>query len=289
MSADVIELGKFDRPGHLRLRGFYTAAGLTVRVQPAKLTDPERDGIARCVAAARLIGAHRPDLMPRMLDHGTVARGRLGYLVEEAVAGTTPRGPRQVSAAMVRVATELFAIQQAIGIDSRRLSALAEPEFPARWRSVVAHGHVRDALGAQVERLIARDAMLEVSFTHGDLVSSNVLDTPRGPVLIDWEYAGEQPIVFDLAKMHVNAGAAGAAAERLAGVWGPAIGQRPDHYSVLEQLALAHAVVLSRHEARAMRAQQAGRNAPLTRQTRRRAHALEELLSLAAGAREPKQ
>src|SRR5690625_3128762 len=150
VSADVIELGKFDRPGHLRLRGFYTAAGLTVRVQPAKLTDPERDGIARCVAAARLIGAHRPDLMPRMLDHGTVARGRLGYLVEEAVAGTTPRGPRQVSAAMVRVATELFAIQQAIGIDSRRLSALAEPEFPARWRSVGAHGHVRDAGGARV-------------------------------------------------------------------------------------------------------------------------------------------
>ncbi|HLS49233.1 MAG TPA: hypothetical protein VK024_04500, partial [Actinomycetaceae bacterium] len=75
MSADVIELGKFDRPGHLRLRGFYTSAGLTVRVQPAKLTDPERDGIARCVAAARLIGAHRPGLMPRMLDHGTVARG----------------------------------------------------------------------------------------------------------------------------------------------------------------------------------------------------------------------
>lgn len=281
VGADAVLLGKFDRPRHTRLRGFYVDDGLTVRIQPTNPTNPARDGITRCVRAAETVSAHRPHLIPAMRDHGTAGRGRHGFLVENTVDGRTPRGTTQVAAAMAQVAAELFAVQQAVGIGSCRLSEVTHPQFLQRWQSVAAHGHIAARIGEQIEALITRDALLEVSFTHGDLVSSNVVQTAAGPVLIDWEYAGDQPIAFDLAKMHVNAGDAGPAVEALDAAWQQRIGHAHDHYSVIEQLALAHAVVLSRHEARAERAELAGRSEPLTRQTRRRARAIEELLALA--------
>ncbi|MEE6288979.1 phosphotransferase [Georgenia sp. MJ173] len=280
VSADLVQLGKFDRGRQVRMRAFYGAAGISVRVQAASRDAAVRHGVARSVTAAQVVAAHRPDLMPRMVDHGTVLRGRTAYLTEETVTGRMPQDPAEVAVAMTGVARELGAVQRAVGITARPLGAVAHPRFAERWRAVVAGGHLSPALGAEVERLIARDARLEVSFTHGDLVSSNVFLDDDRIVLIDWEYAGEQPIAFDLAKMHINAGPAGPATDALDGALEQTVGHDRGHYTLVEQLALAHAVVLSRLEARLVRARQAGRLGPLERQTRKRALALRELLAM---------
>ena len=281
VSADVVQIGKFDRGRQVRLRGFYGDAGLCVRVQAATRDTSIPHGVERSATAARVVGEHRPGLMPRMLDHGTVLHGRTAYLAEETVTGRVPRGPREVLAAMSVVAEELGVVQHGVGITARPLSAVVHPQFPDRWRAVVDDGHVTADLGAEVERLIDRDDLLEVSFTHGDLVSSNVLCTEGGVVLIDWEYAGEQPIAFDLAKMHINAGPPAPALDVLDRALGHGIGHHGGHYRLVEQLALAHALVLSRLEARLARARQAGRVGPLERQTRKRALALRTLMTLA--------
>lgn len=282
VAADAVLIGKFDRGRQVRMRSFYAEEGLCARIQ-AGSRHPEREhGVSRSVRAARLVAEHRPGLAPAMRDHGTLFSGRTAYLVEEVVEGRTPRTPTEVAATMTLVAAELAALQRAVGVMSRPLSAVVNPAFHERWRGVVEDGHIPPKLAARVDRLLARDELLEVSFTHGDLVSSNVLRVGDGVVLIDWEYAGTRPVAFDLAKMHVNAGPAGAALERLDTALGGRVGHARGHYSLAEQLTLAHVVVLSRLEARMQRAQEADRLEPLRRQTHKRVKAVRELLALEA-------
>ncbi|PYF99371.1 Phosphotransferase enzyme family protein [Georgenia satyanarayanai] len=280
VAADAVLIGKFDRGRQVRMRSFYAEEGLCARIQ-AGSRHPEREhGVSRSVRAAQLVAAHRPGLAPAMRDHGTLFSGRTAYLVEEVVEGRTPRTPTEIAAAMEVVAEELSVLQRAVGVTSKPLSAVVNPAFPERWRGVVTDGHVPPKLAARLDRLIARDELLEVSFTHGDLVSSNVLRVGDRVVLIDWEYAGTRPVAFDLAKMHVNAGPAGQALDRLDGALGGLVGHTSGHYSLAEQLALAHVVVLSRLEARMQRAREADRLEPLRRQTHKRVKAVRELLAL---------
>ena len=280
VAADAVVIGKFDRGRQVRMRSFYADEGLCARIQ-AGSRHPEREhGVSRSVRAAQLVAAHRPGLAPVMRDHGTLFAGRTAYLVEEVVEGRSPRTPAEIAATMEVVAAELSVLQRAVGVTSRPLSAVVNPAFRERWRGVVADGHIPPTLAARVDRLIARDELLEVSFTHGDLVSSNVLRVDERVVLIDWEYAATRPVAFDLAKMHVNAGPAGAAVERLDTALGGRVGHASGHYSLAEQLTLAHVVVLSRLEARKERAREADRLEPLRRQTHKRIRAVRELLAL---------
>ncbi|MBD8063068.1 phosphotransferase [Oceanitalea stevensii] len=280
VAADAVLIGKFDRGRQVRMRSFYAEEALCARIQ-AGSRHPEREhGVSRSVRAAQLVAAHRPGLAPAMRDHGTLFSGRTAYLVEEVVEGRTPRTPAEVAATMTVVAAELMVLQEAVGVTSRPLSAVVNPAFHERWRGVVEDGHVPPKLAARVDRLIARDELLEVSFTHGDLVSSNVLRVGDRVVLIDWEYAGTRPVAFDLAKMHVNAGPAGPALERLDDALDGTVGHASGHYSLAEQLTLAHVVVLSRLEARMQRAREADRLEPLRRQTYKRVKAVRELLAL---------
>ena len=50
---------------------------------------------------------------------------------------------------------------------------------------------------------------------HNDLLPANVLRTQRGPLLVDWEYAGMGHRVFDLGNLAVNCGFDAAAENRL--------------------------------------------------------------------------
>lgn len=277
--ADAVVIGKFDRGRQVRLRAFYADDGMVARVQAGSRHGREH-GVSRSVRAAEIVGRHRPGLMPALLDHGTVFGGRTAYLVERTVTGRPPGSRASVAEAMAEVAAELGAVQRAVGITPTPLSGVVPAAFRARWRAVVEDGHVPAAVAAEVDRLIARDALLEVSFTHGDLVSSNVLRVEGRVVLIDWEYAGSRPVAFDLAKMHINAGPARPATDRLDAALKGRVGHDTGHYTLREQLALAHVVVLSRLEARMLRAREAQRLEPLRHQTRRRAAAVEELLAL---------
>ncbi len=282
VAADAVVIGKFDRGRQARMRAFYSAEGLCARVQAAAPRAEREHGVSRSVRAAQVVSPHRPGLIPLMVDHGTVLGGRTAYLVEKTVHGHNPTDPTQVAEAMAAVATELGVVQDAVGVTAAKLSAVVSPRFLERWGDLVDAKHVPRRLAAAVDKLIAKDDHLEVSFTHGDLVTSNVLRTDRGIVLIDWEYAGFAPIAFDLAKMHVNSGPAGPALEVLADALGERVGHRSGHYPLVEQLALAHVVVLSRLEARVRRAKAAQRMEPLRRQTHKRVAALGALMALDA-------
>lgn len=280
VTADAVVIGKFDRGRQARLRAFYADQELCVRVQAGSRHPGREHGVSRSVRAAQIVGEHRPGLLPAMLDHGTVLGGRTAYLVERVVEGRVPTGAQEVAAAMSTVAAELGAVQRAVGISGERLSDVVNPAFRERWRAVVEDGHVPPKLAARVDRLVERDARLEVSFTHGDLVSSNVLQVEGRIVLIDWEYADIRPIAFDLAKMHVNAGPAGPALEILDSALGEQVGRASGSYSLAEQLTLAHVVVLSRLEARMAKAREAQRLEPLRRQTYKRVQAVRALMDL---------
>lgn len=280
VAADAVIIGKFDRGRQARMRAFYAAEGLCARVQAGSPRGEREHGVSRSVRASQVVSPHRPGLIPTMVDHGTVLGGRTAYLVERTVHGHNPADPAQIAEAMATVATELGVVQDAVGITEARLSGVVSPRFNERWRGLLEDDQVPSDLAATVDELIARDAFLEVSFTHGDLVTSNVLRTDEGIVLIDWEYAGFSPIAFDLAKMHVNSGPAGPGVDLLADALGGRVGHRRGHYTLVEQLALAHVVVLSRLEVRTRRAMAAQRTEPLQRQTRKRVAALGALLAL---------
>ncbi len=280
VSADAVLLGKFDRGRQVRLRAFYADRGLSLRLQAGSRRPGRPHGVSRSVRAAQIVGAHRPGLLPAMVDHGALFRGRTAYLVEETVHGRASVNREEVSRAMAVVARELAEVQRAVGVSPARLSQVVPAAFEERWRRVVSDGHVSPRLAARVDRIVERDDLLEVSFTHGDLVTSNVLWVDGRVVLIDWEYADFRPIAFDLAKIHVNAGPPGPALAVLDDALDGLVGRTPGHYSLLEQLALAHVVVLSRLEARMERAKEAQRLEPLRRQTYKRVRSMHALLTL---------
>ncbi len=279
VAADAVLIGKFGSRRHLRFRGFYADEGATVRVQGRHAVTGSQ-GIDRIVGAAPAVAAHSPGLMPRLLDHGSLPGGRTAYLVEETVHGREPRGRPEVLSVLGTVAERLHRVHSGVGVRHERLSALTSPHLADRWDRLAADGHVGPKDAREVRQLIARDALLEVSLGHGDLVSSNVLLTEGGLTLIDWEYAGPQPIAFDLAKLHINAGPAEPATARLDEALDGTVGRAADHYSLVEQLALAHVQLLSRYDARHARASAAGRVRELERQTQRRAQAVHQLLKL---------
>lgn len=280
VAADAVVIGKFDRGRQVRMRAFYAERGLSVRVQAGSRGGGREHGVGRSVTAAEIVGRHRPRLMPALVDHGTVFRGRTAYLVEEVVEGRKPANPAQVATAMSEVVTELASVQRAVGVSAEPFSAVVSPKFREHWQGVVTDGHVPPKLATRLDRLIDRDALLEVSFTHGDLVTSNVLIVEDRVVLIDWEYADFRPIAFDLAKMHVNAGPPETALQRLEVALDGLVGHGAGHYSLVEQLTLAHVVVLSRLEARMLKATEARRVEPLKRQVYKRVQAVRNLLAL---------
>ena len=277
VAADGVQVGKFDVDRVVRLRSFYAGPRLTMRLQSGA---GHLNGVSRSVTAARLVARHSPGLAPELVEHGTVGLRKVAYLVERTVQGRSPDQGAPVLEAIPALVTKLHRLHHGVGITHERLSALVHAELPRRWQALVDTGMVSAAVDAAVRELIARDALLEVRLGHGDLVGSNILRSGSEVMLIDWEYAGRQPIAFDLAKLHLAAGPAGPALDRLREGLGDDVGVAADHYPLPEQLALAHVQILSWQASRYARAAQAGRLPALERQTRLRLTAIEELLGL---------
>lgn len=87
---------------------------------------------------------------------------------------------------------------------------------------------------------------------------SNILLGEAGLTLIDWEFAGELPIAFDLAKVHLNCADPVAVQTALERGLDHSVGGRSDHYSFAEQVALSHVHMLSWHDMRKDKARAAG-------------------------------
>lgn len=273
VAADVVRIGKFDVHRQVRARAFYLDSARSVRVQGGK-------GVPRSVAAHELVDRYARGLAPQLLDHGSFPRGKTHYLVEETVEGTRPRGKAEVASTLSEVAARMSAVHAGVGITPQPLSRAASVHLPSLWQQVVRQELIGSQVGAAVERLIARDDLLEISLGHGDVVNSNVLRQGEQVVLIDWEYAGRMPIAFDLAKLHLNAGPAETATPLLDAALGGSVGHTTGHYSLLEQLALAHAQVISRYPARRKRAAVAGRLDYLHRQLERHERTVARLLGV---------
>lgn len=271
--ASAVLIGKFDVQREIRLRAFYPERQETSRFQAGG----KNNGVHRTVAAHRIVREHDDGLMPRLLDHG--GNDKVAYLVEEFAHGRVAVFD-EIPDLAEPIARRLSAVHDGAGTSAQRLSEITHRDFSSRWSEVAQAAKIDPALSAAVTELIGRDALLDVSIGHGDLVASNIMVTNDGFRLIDWEYAGQMPIAFDLAKLtvaHRDHQRVHAAVHR--GV-GSRPGTRRDHYTFDEQIALAHAQMLSWNQARAARAKAAGRTSFLRSGMRRRVQALRYLLEV---------
>jgi len=273
-AAVVVKLGKFDVERDVRLRAFYVPEGLSVRLQGGG----PKSGIERILQAWSQVRIHAPSLMPRIVADGHLRTAR--YLLEEAIFGRHPVGGRALQRLAYDVAAGLHRVHQGVGVSELRLSSILSAQFEARWRAVVQVEHIDPATDEAVRALVRRDGLLDVSLGHGDLVGTNILELHDRVVLIDWEYAGSLPVAFDLAKMHLRCAEPDDAMAAVQAGLGGSVGTRRGHYSFPEQLALAHALYISRSGSARTRAAAAGRTAQLEQNVAVRVSAIQRLLHL---------
>ena len=241
VAADVVTLAKFDLGEQTKLRAHYVATGLTVAAQP-----PVRhgtDGTQNAVRAHEVVARHAPGLAPRMLAHGQLVGG-VRYVVEEWVDGApvmTREGLCEVAPDVLR---GLARLHDGYGVTHLAAGTVRGEVFAQRWARTVDTGVVPPVLAERLARVLEDDRMVRVSWTHGDLVASNVLRTPDGRVvLIDWEHSREDLLMKDAAKLHLFSAEPG---RTLGQALDLLAGDEPET-AVAGELALAHAQLLSRY------------------------------------------
>lgn len=274
VGADLIRIGKFDVDAEVRLRAFYLDSRRTVRFQAGG----QRNGVERSLFAHQYLVQYAPDLGPPVLDHGTI--GQAPYLVEEVVEGRHPSGGRELERTLAPVTERLSALHTGFGITHEPLADILGQGFPARWQEAVATGLVDAATERAVGSLLARRGTVPVSLGHGDLVGTNILIRPGGLTLIDWEYAGRLPVLFDVAKLHLHSPDSNRALAALERGLRTSLRHGTADYSVREQLALAHVRYLAWEARRRQRAQAANRLDQLRQITDLRLRAVRHLLGL---------
>lgn len=244
-AADLVVMAKFDVHERTKLRAAYGEEGLTLAAQPKSPTGT--DGIGRIVQAHEVISRHAPHLMTDVLAYGRLPAG-LPFVVERWLDGEPLSTADQLAAAAPEILAGFADVHRGHGINRVRLSAHWAP-LRERWEQTRATGLLPEDLGAWVERLLARDATMRHSWVHGDLVASNVMRTARGLVLIDWEHSQEAPIMNDAAKLHLFVADPAALLATVLDVFDDVEGVS-DAYSPAEELALAHAQLLSHYPRR---------------------------------------
>ncbi|MGC0250357.1 phosphotransferase [Pseudactinotalea sp. Z1748] len=272
--ADVVQIGKFDVDRHVRLRAFYEPAGVSIRFQAGG----PHNGVERTLSAFRHVHRYAPGLMPQVFDDGRLRTAR--YLVEESLFGTHPRSGRPLQGLAEEVGSGLRLLHDGYGTTDQQLSTVLGEKFPQRWREAVAAHDLTGDLDRLVRDLVGQDRLVEVSYGHGDLVGSNIMQLRERVVLIDWEYSGKTPIAFDVAKIHLHCADPAEAAQLLRkGLHRPARAGA-SHYSFTEQIALAHVRYIAWSGTSKVRAESAGRVQQFRNLIRKRAGAVEQLLEM---------
>lgn len=275
VAADVLTLAKFDLAQDTKLRAHYLGHGLTVAAQPALVG--RLDGIGNAVAAHEVVGSHAPGLSPVLRGHGRL--GEVRYLVEEWIEAAPVLTSVGLADAAPEVLEGLSRVHRGHGTQLVRRSQAWGPEFPAWWRRSVEAGVADPDVGERLAALIGADRRVRVSWTHGDLVASNVLRRPDGRVvLIDWEHSREGPIMLDAAKLHLFSATPERTLDALL-AW-PGEGWSGDGaHTPAEDLALAHAYFLSRYSHRKEALLGHSRLEVYERQVRRQAQRLKAVLA----------
>ena len=275
LRAESMLIGKFDVDAEVRLRAFYPSSGLSIRYQ----TGGKTNGVTRTVNAHKKVRRYAPELMPSIHEHGTILHGRGAFLLEDAVKGETAT-QSDLEELLVPLTKQLHAVQQGVGITDKRVSEVLGKNSLSRWADFVELHQLDSSLDRKVRELLARDALLEVSLTHGDLVNSNILVDHGDYVLVDWEWSMVKPIAFDLSKMIINVSNTTQVLQDVQTGLGN-VGTMKTHYNFPEQVALALVQALTFYERQLQRAQKAKRTGALERQTKKRVKILGEILETA--------
>lgn len=276
LAADLVVHAKYDLGRTVKLRAAYADAGLVLGVLPS---GPFGGcGVSRTVMAHAVVSRHAPDLAPALVAAGEVA-GAGRYVVERWVDGRPLMSPTRLARAAPAVVEGLRRVHRGHGSTWVPLSRWA-PDLEAQWANLRGTGLVPDPLVDAVTDLIEDDRTVRFSWTHGDPVSSNVIETGTGIVLIDWENAASAPVMVDGAKLHLLAGDPDTTlATVLDGLGEPAAIRGAGAYTPQEELALVHARTLAGHPRRAARLAGHPRKETFARQGRRQVERLAEALA----------
>ena len=273
--AEAVLIGKFDVQSEVRLRAFYPTTNSTIRYQAGG----PNNGIVRTVTAYNHVKDYAPSLMPKVYDHGSILDGRGAYLLEEMVLGETATRS-QLEDIIVPLTSQLHAVHQGVGITSKSASEALGSRHMSRWKEFTELRELDQGLVRAVDKLHTRNALLEVSLTHGDLVNSNILVTGDNFFLVDWEWFSIKPIAFDMGKMISNVSNIDRTLADMHEGLGSHIGTKTDFYSFREQVALALVQTLTFYKRQLVKARKAKRTGALERQTVKRLSALKKLLEL---------
>lgn len=274
--ADLVVLAKFDLTDAVKLRAAYAEAGLVVGVLP--IAPFGACGVTRTARAHAVVGRVAPDLIPALVSFGEVGpSGR--YVIERWVEGRPLMTPQRLAAATPEIVAGLGRVHSGYGVGRLRLSRWA-PTLAERWAGLAGTYAIDARVHRAVTALLARDGALTTSWTHGDPVSSNVIETPDGIVLVDWENSGRVPVMTDGAKLLLYAADPEATLDTvLSGLGDARVGSVRADYSPTEELALALARLLAAQSRRADVLDGHPRAAAHDRRGRRLVQRLDEVLA----------
>lgn len=223
LRASAVVVGRL-RQRRLRGRAFYpapapetgtgTGAGSTLVVQQRGWSRRElgRPTLLRAAAVQRRWhGLELPGVrVPGVLGAGSDLRHV--WVHEELHDGAIITRPQWRETAP-EFARKLLQAHVRLGLATQPVAGLATGAVPGSLRELGSHapagvGHALEAAGldlvaaeASLRRLLDRGGYVITAPCHGDPVLGNVLRTPDGSLaLLDWELAGQRPVVHDLLK-----------------------------------------------------------------------------------------
>jgi hypothetical protein len=281
--AEVIRIGKFDLEQVVRFRAFQVDGDRPTALRIQGHGDDHGPGVAREIRARRSVARHVPELAPQLLDAELDADRGIGWLREELIVGRHPRTAAQTRRAVEQLVPGLRRLHDRVGVSHVPFSRIAGGVLD-RWDAATEAGILPRSLAGPVRRLVTRDADVQVSLGHGDLVRTNIVRRGGEVVLIDWEKARSMPIANDLAKLLPLVGTD---VERtlttLRDAFGATIAPTTTSYTFDEQFVLAVVQTLSTALPRAERARRAGREERFAETQQRQVALLDHLLERAAG------
>ena len=182
-------------------RAFYLARRLTIKLQSPGQT-PTSDVEARALIASA--GALK---VPQVIASGVL--NDRAFIVEQFIAGHHPRLQKE-EGIVDTLLPAVWANYRAIGfrtaeafprlpieVIQEELASVPMPEEFTHERDV------RDELVRRIRLLPSTvDYPLVTAFGHGDLSVGNVVVTASGALfVVDWQTAGQMPVVWDLRKL----------------------------------------------------------------------------------------
>jgi thiamine kinase-like enzyme len=192
---------------------------------------------------AASLAAYAAGLSPRVVHH------EQGVLVTAFIDGRTlSPGEMQAEPMLPRIAALVRRCHTELARHLRGPALMFWPfhvlrdyaatlrEGASRWTSELPR------LAQTAERLEARLGPVELAFCHNDLLAGNILDDGERLWLIDWDYAGFNSPLFDLANLASNNGFDEAAEHRFLALY---FGGEPDA-SLWQRFLAMRAVSLMR-------------------------------------------